>query len=117
MLLLTGLRRDPAIVTIRIAKELAIAEILPQQAELPQVIGDVLAGISDRSIRPHDDLVVFVRQLGVRLSRGTGALHYPAALLLPFGNEMDHALLFQLGKGCIPKVQPQDLTLAREKVI
>ena len=38
----------------------AIAEVAAQQAELPQVIGDVLADVGHGAVRAHDHLGIFI---------------------------------------------------------
>ena len=53
---------------VGITIEAAIAKVATQQAELPQVISDVLADIADGTVGADDDLGVFVgaafRELG-----------------------------------------------------
>ena len=66
------LSRDPDLMAVGIAIELAIAEVASQQAELPQVIGDVLADVADRAVGAHDDLRVLVGT-GLFLFRIAGA--------------------------------------------
>ena len=53
--------RNPALMPIRIAKELLVSEVAAQQAEFPQVVRDVFADVADGAIRAHDDFRVFVR--------------------------------------------------------
>ena len=61
--------RDPAGVR-RIVVELFVAEVLAgQQAELPEVVGDVLADIGDGAVGADDDLGVFVGALRVTYPR------------------------------------------------
>src|SRR5271157_2586808 len=60
MVSLAVLGRDPHIMPVGIAIEPAIAEVAPEEAELPQVVGDVLADIANRAIRAHDYLRVLV---------------------------------------------------------
>src|SRR5580692_9655500 len=47
----------------------AVIEIFSEQSEFPELIGDVLADVRNRSVRPDDDFVLnifFVVWLGVR---------------------------------------------------
>ena len=55
----------PSLMTVGIGIERLVAEVFAQQAELPQVISDVLAHVRDRAVRAHDDLDVlaFVLEL------------------------------------------------------
>src|SRR5262249_48807480 len=60
MILLAIFGRDPDIVSVGIAIELAVSEVASQQPELPHQIRDVLANVSDGSVRPNDDLLIFL---------------------------------------------------------
>ena len=71
----------------------AVIKVLAEQAELPELIGDVLADVSDRAVRAHDDFAVLGFLLArCVLGRGRGlrfaALakgrrgHHPAASIL-----------------------------------
>ncbi len=51
---------DPALVAVGITEELLVAEIAAEKAELPEVVGDVLADVADGAVRADDDLGVFV---------------------------------------------------------
>ena len=51
-------RSAPGPMAVRIGMERLVAEVFAQQAELPQVISDVLAHVRDRAVRAHDDLDV-----------------------------------------------------------
>src|ERR1700719_2428259 len=59
MIRLALLRRNPTLVLVGIKKKLAISEILSQQAELPHVIRNVLAHVTDGAIRAHNYLLIF----------------------------------------------------------
>src|SRR5437867_2806238 len=63
MLSLALLRRNPALMTIWIQIKLPISEVSPQQSELPHVVRDVFADISNSPIRPHNNLLVFLCDL------------------------------------------------------
>src|SRR5208282_5440613 len=49
---------NPAIVSIGIAVELAIAEIAPQQAKFPHVIGNVFAYVAYGTVGTDDDFLI-----------------------------------------------------------
>ena len=63
MILLALHGRDPALVLVGIAVELAIAEVAPEQAELPHVVGDVFADIADGAVGADDYFLVFFGDL------------------------------------------------------
>ena len=44
-------------------------------------------------------------------------LHHPAALVLAFGFEIEHALRLQLLEGQVPELQVQNFALARQQVV
>ena len=60
MVRLAVLGRNPDLMLVGILVEAPIAEVAAQQAELPEVISDVLADIADRAIGAHDDLRILV---------------------------------------------------------
>ena len=76
------------------AGEEPVAEIVArtvgvdEQAELPQLVGDVLAGVGDGAVGAHQDLVrvVHVGELGA-----VGQGHHPAARVLARVLEADRA--------------------------
>ena len=86
-----------------------VAEVAPEQTELPQMVGDIFADVSHRAIRAHNHFGVFVRTFFVLASMASGAsclssgcfflvppsspLHYPAAFVLAFSLKVEHALL------------------------
>ena len=55
--------RNPTLVLIGIAIELAIAEIAPQQAELPHVVCDVFADVADGAVGADDYFLIFFGNL------------------------------------------------------
>src|SRR5262249_2365377 len=79
-------RRDPALVVVRIAEELAVSEVASQQAELPHVVSDILPDIADRAVGTNDDfLILFRNAFFVRaFTPRSGTAHDPAALVLAF---------------------------------
>ena len=122
---------DPALVPVGIVKELLVAEVAAQQAELPQVVGNVLANVAHGAIRPHNDFGVFVgtawpRPSGasvcasrcyIAFGRSARTGHHPAALVLALSLEVEHALVFELLKGQVPEMQAQNFALARQEVV
>ena len=105
--------RDPQLAAIGIAHERAIVEILAQQAEFPELIGDVLADISDRAVGTHDHLAVF--RTGIARERRGG--HHPTSGVLALGLQVNGlALLEQFERRC-PELQMQNLAFARQYVV
>ena len=90
-----------------------VVEILPQQAELPELVGDVLADVGDGAVRAHDDLVVFVRGIARKRSGG----HHEAAGVLAFGFKVNGLALFEQLEGRLPELQVQDLALTGQHVV
>src|SRR5579859_6232951 len=86
------LRRNPDLVFVGILKKSVVSEILTQQAELPQVICNVLTNVSHSPVRADNYLLVLfiLRRFRIRT-----ALHDPAALVLAFGDQRDYAF-FQI---------------------
>src|SRR5438128_5432963 len=50
----------PERATARLASEEAIVKVAPEQAELPELIGEALANVRHDAIRPDDDLFTSV---------------------------------------------------------
>src|SRR6185312_6375985 len=107
---------------------MAIAEILTQQPELPEMVGDVLADVSHGAVGSHNDLGVFVRPGFRRIIafgrylllsgfRRRSPFHHPAAFVLAFGLKVKHAFLLHLLKGKVPEMKVKDFALLREEVI
>src|SRR5262245_55696011 len=86
----------------------AVPEIAVEPAQLPELIGDVLAGVGHRSIRSHDDLVL-VRRI---------ALHGqdPAARVLALGLEAQRPRFLEQLESAVPEVEAQDVALVGEQV-
>ncbi len=74
---------DPQDASVRIAHQWTVVEILAEQAELPELVGDVLADVGHRAVGTHDDLAFFGK-----------AGHDPAAGVLAFA--------FRSGWPCAP---------------
>ena len=86
----------------------AVGEVLAQQAELPQLIGDVLADVGHRAVGAHDHLV---RILEAGELCGSLERHDPAAGVLALGFELDGAALLQELEGVTEEVEPEDVAL------
>ena len=69
-----------------------VVEILAEQAELPELIGDVLADVGDGAVRAHDDLVVLVTR---RRSENAAAGITQQPLFLPSVSKIDRLALLQ----------------------
>ena len=99
-------RGDPQGAPIRVGVERTVVKILAEQAELPKLVGDVLADVGDGPIGPHDHLALFGK-----------AGHHPAAVVLAFGLEVDGlAFLEQLERGG-PELHVQNFAFARQHVV
>ena len=92
-----------------------VIEILAQQAEFPKLIGDVLADIGDGAVGADDHFAVVGILVGLLLEGAGG--HHPAAFVLAFGFEINGLALLQLLEGGLPKLQVQDLALARQHIV
>ena len=119
-------RAHPNLVTARIGVEGVVKEVLPQQPELPKLVGHILADISDGAVRADDHLGVFGPGIACGLSfrRGIRRLrvslilaHDPAARIFPLGLQVDGAALLQQSEGMVPKLKVQDLALARQQIV
>src|ERR1043166_5139708 len=106
-------RRHPDFATIRILVKLPVIKIEPEDAELPHLVSDVLAGVGDGAVGADEDLValVLVRAL-VLLER-----HHPTAFLLAFVDVMNDAELLHRLERLVPKMQVQNFALARQQVV
>src|ERR1700692_4803156 len=61
MIFLAVHRGNPAVVTVWVAVELAVAEVATQEPELPHVVSDVFPHIADGPVGANDDLLIFLR--------------------------------------------------------
>ncbi len=92
----------------------AIAEVLAQQPELPELVGDVLADVGHRAVRAHDHLVGVLEPgelLAVRQR------HHPAAGVLARRLVAHGAAVLEPLEGPVEKVQGQDVALPRQQVV
>ncbi len=92
-----------------------IIEIFAEQAELPKLVGDVLADIGNRVVGTNDDLAVVGILIGLRLE--CAGRHHPAAFVLPLGFQINRLAFFQLREGGFPESQVQDLAFARQHIV
>ena len=60
MVRLATLSGNPDLMLIGILVKAAIAEVAAEQPKLPEMIGNVLAYIADRTVGANDDLGVFI---------------------------------------------------------
>ena len=99
-----------------VGKERPIGEIAAQQAELPEVIGDILAHIGNSPIGADNHLGVLICLAFLDRLR-IGPSHDPTALVLALRLEVKNARLLQLRKGQVPEFEVQNLALAGQKVV
>ena len=105
-------RRRPEPVPVGQVRCTPVAEVAVELPELPQLVGDVLAGVGHRAVRADDDLVLVDAGL-VALAHG----QHPAARALALRLQADRALLLQELEGAVPEVEPQDVALVGEEVV
>ncbi len=102
---------------VGILVEFLVEEVLlGQEAELPEVVGDVLADVGDGAVRADDDLGFFIGA-GVGVAFRTCPAHDPAAAVLAFGLLVEDAALDHEGAGGVPEVEREDLGFAGEEVV
>ena len=107
---------DPAAIAVGIDMEQVIAEVEAKLVELPQVIRDVFADVADGAIGAHNHLGFFIGIFAVRTC-GSCATHHPAAGILAFCLLVEDAFFFHQPECGIPKMQMEDLTFARQKLV
>src|SRR5262245_22564866 len=88
---LIGGSPDDAPVFVRAPRP--IIKVLAEQAEFPELVGDVLAGVDDGAVGPNDHLSV-LGQAG----------HDPAALQLAFGFVVDRVALLEEFESSSPEL-------------
>ena len=107
---------------IGISEEAVVAKVAAEQAELPEVIGDIFADVGDGAVGADDDFGVFVKSV-LRTVLVLGfcgcacAGHDPAAFVLAFVLEIEHAGFFELFEGGFPEFEVKDFALARQKIV
>src|SRR5216683_2778417 len=99
--------------------EFFVAEVLArEEAELPEVVGDVLADIGDGAVGADDHLGVFVGDVGSLFCfYSSGAAHDVTVFVLAGGLEIEDALLHHQRTSGVPEVQAEDLALAGQEVV
>src|SRR5689334_9106525 len=129
MLLLSGFGGDPHLTAVRVAVKTLIAEVAPQQAKLPQMVGNVLADIGNSIVGTDNHLGVFIWTLGSRSVllfvrgwlfygfRRRSSLHHPAAFVLALSFKIEHALLLELRKSRLPEMQMENFAFLRQEVV
>jgi hypothetical protein len=85
-----------------------------QETELPQLVGNVLAGVGDGSVGPHQDLVGVVHVRELRTCREG---HDPAAGVFPVLLEADGTGLPEQFEGPLPETEVEDVGLMRQKIV
>ncbi|OQC39426.1 MAG: hypothetical protein BWX64_01631 [Acidobacteria bacterium ADurb.Bin051] len=91
-----------------------VGELLAEQPELPELVGDVLAHVGDRAVGADDHLVGIFEpgELG-----DVGERHDPAAGVLAVCFQAHGAALPELLEGVIEEVEAEDVALAGEQVV
>ena len=97
-----------------VAEVVAGAVRIREQPQLPQLVGDVLAGVGNGAVGTHKDLVRIVH---IRELRARGQGHYPAALVLAVFLEADGAGVLEQLEGAPPKTEKEDVRLVRQKIV
>ena len=86
--------------------EFGIAEVLAgEQAKLPEVVGNVLADVSDGAVGANDDLGVFIGDVSSLLRFCAGATHDPAVLVFACCLFVEDTLFDHESAGCVPEVE------------
>ena len=118
--------------SVRPRREHAIVEILPEQPELPELVGDVLADVGDDAVRSDDDLLALFSSSSSELgswdlgfgiwalgfasrSSWIGITQQPASR--PSVLQVDRALRLEHLERLRPELQPQDVALPRQQVV
>ena len=91
-----------------------ILEVGRKEAQLPELVGDVLPGIRHGAVRADEDLVGVLHPL--EIGRAFEA-HHPAARVLPFGLHLGRVHLLQKLERGRPEPAAEDVALAREEVV
>ena len=85
-------------------------EVTAQEAELPELVRDVLADVGHRAVRPDDDLPILARSF-LRAVQ----IHHPAPVVLAVVDEMDGAGGLEPPERVLPEPQGQDVALPGSK--
>jgi len=99
----------PHRVAVVVHAERLVMEVLVQPPDLPELVGDVLAGVGHGAVRADEDLGVLLPVLLVP--------HDPAAGVGARRLQLRRAARLELGEGGVPEVQVQDVALPRQDVV
>ncbi len=100
-----------------------VAEVFAgEEAELPEVVGDVFADVGDGAVGADDDLGIFVGEVRVSSLFGddcfcAGAAHDVAAFVFACGFEVEDAFFEHEFASCVPEVEGENLALAGQEVV
>ena len=103
--------------------EFCVAEVFAgEEAELPEVVGDVFADVGDGAVGADDDFGVFIGEVGVGSLFGDGCFsscsaHDPAVFILAGGLFIEDAFFDHERAGCVPEVEGEDFAFAGEEVV
>ena len=103
--------------------EFFVIKIFFEQAELPQVIGDVFADVSHGPVRAHDDLGFFVGNRRLKIESRAARIpcrrsrHHPAAFVLALGFQVKHLPFDHELARRVPEVQGKNLGFARQEIV
>ena len=91
-----------------------VLEVAAEQAELPELVGDVLADVGHRAVGADDHLVGILKALELL---AVGQRHDPAAGVLAALFEPDGAGRLQLFEGRDEEIETEDLALVGKEVV
>jgi hypothetical protein len=91
-----------------------VLEVDAERAELPELVRHVLPRVRDRAVRADEDFVRVFHPLELRRAFER---HHPAAGVLPLRLEARRGRLLQELERLRPEVPPEDVALAREKIV
>ncbi len=97
-----------------VGSEALVVEVRPEEAELPELIRDVLRRVGHGAVRAHEDLVGLLHAGELF---GAGEAQHPAAGLLSLRLQDHRAGVAQALEGARPEFLAEDVALAREQVV
>src|SRR5882724_8130709 len=103
----------PDLVSVRLTPKDVVLEIGGEQAEFPELIGDVLADVGHRAVAAHDDLFALLQVF----EAGTLERHHPATLTLAALQERDRPALLQELERRLPEAAAEDVSFPGEQVV
>ena len=95
-------------------RHLFVLEVDPEDAELPELVGDVLPGVRDRSVRAHEDLVGVLHPFELRRAFER---HDPAARVLALRLEPRGAGFLEELESLHPEAAREDVAFAGQEVV